>query len=82
MVTVDQHRVAVIDGPGVHRCASDGTLARHQARIDAALRGLCAAFQAETLLAPFRLDWHPDHPIVPRAAVAVTCAPTSVASTR
>ncbi len=52
----------------------DGALARHQARIDAALRDLCAAFQAETLLAPFRLDWHPDHLAVHRAAAAVAAS--------
>lgn len=55
----------------------DGTLQHHQARLDAAVRDVCREFGADTLLAPFRFDWHPDHLAVHRAAAAAAASGTA-----
>jgi LmbE family N-acetylglucosaminyl deacetylase len=54
----------------------DGMLQQHQSRLDAAIGDVCREFEATTLLAPFRFDWHPDHLAVHRAAAAAAAGGT------
>jgi LmbE family N-acetylglucosaminyl deacetylase len=49
----------------------DGSLQANRSLIEARLHKLCKSVQPDTVLAPFRYDWHPDHLAVSRAASAV-----------